>query len=134
MNDSDEPADRLPTSPRSRRWGRSGVNRQRGKDSEIPRSLGCSLDEYLASQGLSGMRVFADIVACWEEVVGPDVAAHARPRSLTGAELVVAVDHPGWATQLAFLSDTICDRLADQLGYRVVGRLKGHVDARFRLD
>jgi predicted nucleic acid-binding Zn ribbon protein len=103
-------------------------------ESNGPRSLGGSLDEYLASQGLTAMRVFADIVACWERVVGPDVARHVRPRSLTGQELRVAVDHPGWATQLAFLSETICDRLADQLGYRAVEHLKGYVESGSRLD
>jgi predicted nucleic acid-binding Zn ribbon protein len=100
----------------------------------VPRSVGASLDEYLASQGLLGMRTLGEIVACWAAVVGEDVAAHAQPRLLDGTELVVGVDHPGWATQLGFLSATICDRLADQLGYRAVERLRTHVDARFRLE
>ena len=111
------------------RAGRPGAG---GHDS--PGSLDRALDEYLASQGLSGMKTLSDVLGCWEEVVGAEVAAHARPRSVVGGELVVAVDHPGWVTQLAFLSATICDRLADQLGYRPVERLRGHVDTRFRLD
>jgi len=80
------------------------------------------------------MRVFADIIACWPQVVGADVAAHTRPRSLRGTELVITVDHPGWATQLAFLSKSICDRLADQLGYRAIEHLKGYVNGGSRLD
>lgn len=119
--------------PASRRSGRVRADRRR-EETDVPRSLGGSVDEYLASEGLLGMKTFADVVGCWTEVVGADVAAHAHPRSLRGKELVVAVDHPGWATQLAFLSDAICDRLADQLGWRAVERLKGHVDPRSRLD
>jgi len=117
--------------PRRRRPRAAG---QPGGDPEAPRSIGGSLDEYLASQGLLGMRTLGEIVACWAGVVGEDVAAHAQPRSLEGTELVVGVDRPGWATQLGFLSAAICDRLADQLGYRAVETVRTHVDARFRLD
>lgn len=113
---------------------RAGRHRRPRDEPETPPSLGGSVDEYLASQGLVGLRTLADIDACWVAVVGSEVAAHARPRSLAGDELVVAVDHPAWATQLAFLSETICNRLADQLGYRAVERVKGHVDPRLRLD
>ncbi len=121
-----------PTPPRKRH--RPSPGRSGAEEHDSPASLGRALDEYLASQGLSGMRILADVVGCWEEVVGAEVAAHARPRSVAGGELVVVVDHPGWVPQLAFLSATICDRLADQLGYRPVERLRGHVDTRFRLD
>jgi len=121
-----------PTPRRGR--GRSGAGRPGAEGHDTARSLGGALDEYLASRGLSDIRTLADVVGCWEEVVGAEVAAHARPRSVAGGELVVAVDHPGWVTQLAFLSATICDRLADQLGYRPAERLRGHVDTRFRLD
>jgi len=117
-----------------RRAGRPRAGKAGAGEHDSPRSLGRALDEYLAGQGLSGMKTLADVVGCWEEVVGAEVAAHTRPRSVAGGELVVAVDHPGWVTQLAFLSATICDRLADQLGYRPVERLRGHVDTRFRLD
>jgi predicted nucleic acid-binding Zn ribbon protein len=117
----------------SRRPSKAGARRRR-EEADAPRSLGGSLDEYLASEGLLDVKTFADIVACWMEAVGADVAAHAHPKSLKGTELVVAVDHSSWATQLAFLSGAICDRLADQLGWRAVEHLKGYVDPRSRLD
>jgi len=125
--------ERPPEGP-SGRWPSRRRGERREDRPETPRSLGRSVDDYLASQGLLGMRTFGEIAVCWAEAVGEDVASHTRPRSLSGTELIVSVDHPGWATQLAFLAGTICDRLADQLGYRAVESLKAHVDARFRLD
>lgn len=80
------------------------------------------------------MRALAKIAAAWPEVVGEPVANHSAPRSLDGKELVVAVDHPSRVTELVFLAPTICERLADLLGYRAVERVKGRVDGRFRLD
>jgi predicted nucleic acid-binding Zn ribbon protein len=40
----------------------------------------------------------------WERLVGADIAAHAKPRSLHGGVLVLEVDHPAWATQLRYMS------------------------------
>ena len=48
--------------------------------------------------------------------VGPQIAAHARPASLTDGRLVVDVDHPTWATQLRFLEQDLLARLRDVAG------------------
>jgi predicted nucleic acid-binding Zn ribbon protein len=47
----------------------------------------------------------------WEELVGPVVAAHAKPVALQRGTLVVHVDEPGWATQLRFLSADVIGRI-----------------------
>jgi predicted nucleic acid-binding Zn ribbon protein len=65
----------------------------------------------------------------WEEAVGATVAAHARPVSLADGVLVVAVDQPGWATQLRYLSADLLGRLADVAGEGVVGRIDIRVDS-----
>jgi predicted nucleic acid-binding Zn ribbon protein len=35
----------------------------------------------------------------WESVAGRELASHTRPLRLDGTTLVVAVDHPAWATR-----------------------------------
>ena len=74
------PENRL--APDDRRTAPAAGRGQPGTDPDVPRSVGASLDEYLASQGLLGMRTLGEIVACWAGVVGEDVAAHAQPRSV----------------------------------------------------
>jgi predicted nucleic acid-binding Zn ribbon protein len=64
----------------------------------------------------------------WEEAVGAGVAAHARPVSLNDGVLVVAVDQPGWATQLRYLSADLLLRLADVAGEGVVRRIEIRVE------
>jgi len=82
-------------------------------------SIARALDAYLRSQGHEEAGVLGALCACWPEVVGPDIAAHVFPRALRGDELVVSVDHPGWATQIAFLADEVLDGLEQRLGRRV---------------
>ena len=87
-------------------------------------SIASALDAYLRSQGHEEVGALGAVDACWAEVVGGEVAAHARPRALRGDVLVVAVDHAGWATQLAFLSEQVLASLEHRLGRRVAATLE----------
>ena len=70
------------------------------------------------------------VLRCWEEIVGASVAAHARPTGVDDGRLLVVVDHPGWATQLRFLSTTILERLAEAVGSDVVDSIEVRVSSR----
>ena len=121
----------------NRRDPKKGRGRPRaapGGGADEPRVLGTSIDAYLTTEGLGGMRLLSKIASKWSDVVGENVAKHSAPRSLEGKELVVSVDHPSRVTELAFLAPKICERVADQLGYRAVESVKGRVDSRFGVD
>lgn len=92
------------------------------------------LDAYLASEGLSSLRVLDAITRAWPGIVGEDTATHTAPRVVNGAELVVSVDTPARATELAFLVPRICEGVAELLGGRVIERVKGQVESRFPLE
>ena len=84
-------------------------------DSE-PRSLRDSVDDVVRSLRGTSARSLAGVFGRWEEAVGPQIAAHARPASLTDGRLVIDVDHPTWATQLRFLESDLLGRLRDVAG------------------
>ncbi len=105
-----------------------------GESRREPYSIDKVLDAYLATEGLSGLRVLDTIARSWPELVGEAAAQHSFPRAVNGSELVVVVDTPARVTELVFLAPAICDRLAELLGRRVVERVKGQVDGHFRLD
>jgi predicted nucleic acid-binding Zn ribbon protein len=65
----------------------------------------------------------------WEAIVGSSVAAHAQPLSLRDGVLRVAVDEPGWATQLRFLAPTVLARFADAVGPDLVTSIEVSVRA-----
>jgi predicted nucleic acid-binding Zn ribbon protein len=89
-----------------------------------PRALGDSVDELVRSLRGTGARTLAGVFARWDEAVGPQIAAHARPASLVDGCLVVDVDHPTWATELRFLQTTVLQRLRDVAGADEVTRIE----------
>jgi predicted nucleic acid-binding Zn ribbon protein len=82
---------------------RSGKGRGRGGGSgreQGPRPLGESMPAVLGRLGAPpSASVMEALFARWEELAGPQLAAHVRPRRVDGAVLVLAADHPAWATR-----------------------------------
>jgi predicted nucleic acid-binding Zn ribbon protein len=68
----------------------------------------------------------AGIPARWEQIVGPEVAAHCRPERLEAGVLTCVAESTAWATQIRLLSRTILDRLAAEVGPGVVRQLRVH--------
>jgi hypothetical protein len=52
----------------------------------------------------------------WDDVVGPQIAAHARPHKIRGSVLEVCVDQPAWMQQLQLMKPQILKKLNTQLG------------------
>ncbi|MDQ3757402.1 MAG: DUF721 domain-containing protein [Actinomycetota bacterium] len=94
-----------------------------------PRRIGESLDRYAARSGAS-RPVLATVFGRWAEVVGVDLAAHARPVSISDGALVVAVDDPTWASQLRWLGEDLLARLAEAAGEPVAERVEVRVSRR----
>ena len=84
-----------------------------------PIPISTSLDEVVRSLRGPGRREVGGVFGRWEESVGTQVAAHARPVRLDRGVLVVEVDEPAWATQITLLSNTIRERLVTVTGIEV---------------
>ncbi len=95
----------------------------RREEERGPKHLASSLDPLARRLGAPGARPLALVFNRWCDVVGPVVAAHCQPLSLRNGVLVVAVDEPGWATELRYLGDDVVRRVADTVGEGVVKRL-----------
>ena len=92
-----------------------------------PRAVRESLDAFARRLGAPEAAPLATVFAHWPDVVGEQVAAHARPVSLVRGVLVVAVDQPGWATQLKYLGSQVVDRIGEVAGAGLVERLEVRV-------
>jgi len=95
-----------------------------------PRRVGDDLDRVVRS--LSGMAAGTThaVFGRWDDLVGPQIAAHARPLSLDEGRLVIGVDEPGWATQLRYLEHDLVRRIGEVLGPGVITRLDVRVKPR----
>jgi len=83
--------------------------RRRGGDEPVPVSE--PLAALRAELGMAPSDASAMIRSRWTEIVGADIAPHARVRSLRSGVLRVAVDEAIWATQLRYLAGDLLDRL-----------------------
>ena len=99
-------------------------------DSADPRPIGASLDRVARGLGGADAAALRGLFGRWADIVGPQLATHARPLRLRSGVLVVAVDEPGWATQLRYLESDLLRRLGEALGEGVVERVEVRVRAR----
>ena len=101
-----------------RRPRRSGRAHQ-----EDPQPLSTALDDLLADQGWQTEAAVGSVFGRWDQLVGPDVAAHTRPERFSNGELVVIADSAAWATQVRLLTSAVLRRLNTELGHGTVTRV-----------
>ena len=91
---------------------------------EGPRRVGETMPRLLKRLGVPASAATMEAVfARWDEVVEGDLAGHARPLRVDGQTLVVAVDHPAWATRTRMQSAQILARVR-ALGDTPIERLE----------
>jgi len=81
-------------------------------DERGPRSLRDGLARVSRELGIAAPDTFGIVTSQWPEIVGPAVAARARPRHLRDGVLTVDVDDGGWATQLRYSEADVIARYA----------------------
>jgi predicted nucleic acid-binding Zn ribbon protein len=97
-----------------------------GPDPRDPQPLGAMLAKLMKDRGWERPTAEARIFGMWENVVGPDLAAHSRPVKLEQGELTVEAESTAWATQLRLLTPKLITRIADGVGRGVVTKLNVH--------
>lgn len=89
-----------------------------------PRPVGDSLDRVTRAIGVPLSAVLATIFSRWEAIVGPEIAGHARPRTLREGVLTVVVEQPAWAAQLGFMTGELLRRVELAVGPGQVGEIQ----------
>lgn len=98
-----------------------------GHTSPVP--IDESLDPVLKALGGPAGSALGSLFENWDDLVGIRLAEHTRPSGLREGALVIAVDDPGWASQVRWMSTQILERIASQTGPGVVGRLEVRVES-----
>jgi predicted nucleic acid-binding Zn ribbon protein len=77
-----------------------------------PRRLGESMPRLLNRLGAPpSTATMESVFSRWDELVGTELSAHARPVRIDGRTLVVAVDHPAWGTRVRMDAGRILGRV-----------------------
>jgi predicted nucleic acid-binding Zn ribbon protein len=80
------------------------------------RPLEASLDQLTRALGIPNAAALETVFSRWTELVGPAVAAHARPASMRDGVLLVNVDEPAWGTELRYRAQELLTRIGHELG------------------
>lgn len=78
--------------------------------------LSHTLGKLLQARGLQNHLSEYRIFGQWDKTVGAVIARHARPLSLRGKKLYLAVDSPAWMQQLSLLKPEIIEKFNKGLG------------------
>jgi predicted nucleic acid-binding Zn ribbon protein len=89
-----------------------------------PQPLGRLVDNLVQTQDWSEHTKVGAVFGRWSVLVGPEIAAHCAPQTLTEGELLVVAESTAWATQLRLLAPTILAKLHASVGGDVVTRLR----------
>jgi len=95
-----------------------------------PVSIGDALARVQAELGLPETDALRTLTDAWENVVGVDVAAHARLEAVRDETISIAVDGTLWATQLRYLETDIVERANALVGTRVARAIRVRVEPR----
>lgn len=95
-----------------------------------PVPLRRTLERLLAGLGAPDIDSTTLVVERWPEVVGEDLAARVRAVAVRGSELVVGVDDPAWASQVAWLEARLLERLDALVGPGTITAVKVRVEPR----
>jgi predicted nucleic acid-binding Zn ribbon protein len=109
-----------PAAPRARVRRSDAPRSGSGPDARDPVRFGELISRLVAERGWEQTTSAAGVLANWELLVGPALAAHCAPASLVDGQLVLVAESSAWATQLRLLTRTLISRLAEQVGPDVV--------------
>jgi predicted nucleic acid-binding Zn ribbon protein len=101
------------------RSARSGA----APDDRDPQLLDNTIDRLVNDRGWTTDVAVAGAIARWDQIVGPDVAAHCRAERYADTELTVRADSTAWATQVRLLAPSLVKRLNEELGDNTVSRV-----------
>ncbi len=108
------------TTPRSKRKPFLDAKYGGGRD---PQGLGNVVSRLVSDRGWSSPLAVGSVMAQWDDLVGPEIAAHCRPESFEATTLHVRCDSTSWATQLRLLSLSLLAKFDAELGHGVVTKI-----------
>lgn len=95
-------------------------------DDRDPQLFGRLATRLAADRGWTGQLSEGLVFGRWAQLVGAEIAEHARPVSLRDGELAVQASSTAWATQLRLLQRQLLGRITTGVGAGVVTRLRVH--------
>jgi predicted nucleic acid-binding Zn ribbon protein len=104
--------------PRRKRRSIEGESQPFGSGRD-PATLGETLTGMTSTLGWDATLAQGELLSAWEQIAGPETAAHSTPTGVEDGLLRVSCDSTAWATQLRLMRTEILTRIAQ--GYPAAG-------------
>ncbi|CAN5858690.1 hypothetical protein BH23ACT2_BH23ACT2_20770 [soil metagenome] len=101
-----------------------------GAGGPAPVRVAGALDAVMTGLGGPSVETIVVVHERWAEIVGVEVAPHARPVSIEQGRLKVAVDSPGWADHVRWSEDDMVRRLDALVGPGEITSIRARVARR----
>lgn len=95
-----------------------------GPDHRDPVGAADAVSELIASQGWEHATTVAAAMARWEDIAGPELAAHVNAESFQEGVLLLRADSTAWATQMRLLLPTVRRAIDAAVGRGVVADIR----------
>ena len=86
------------------------------------------LERLLTGLGAPDIDSTTLVMERWPEVVGEEIAIRIRAVAVRGSELIVGVDDPAWASQIAWLEATLLERIDALVGPGTITAVRVRVE------
>lgn len=110
------------------RW--RGIDLTEQEKAQVPstKSISALIPTVLSELGLDRRRAEAEIVRVWNNLLDPNIVAHAQPTGIYKGTLFVTVDNSVWLTELVrYRRKEILHRLQSSFGRDLITRISFRV-------
>jgi hypothetical protein len=118
-------------SPKERvyaQWRGAGLASMERGNSLRARAVNAVLPAVLSELRLDRRRVEAEVVKVWNDLLDPDVVAHAQPTGLNKGTLFVSVDSSVWLSEIVrYRRKEILERLQHSFGREFILKISFRV-------
>ena len=102
-------------------WRRVDLTLAEKSAANPPKAMDSVLPAVLKTLRLDQRRVEAEIVRVWNNILDPNLAAHAKPDRLRNGTLFVLVDSNVWLDEICrYRRKEIIDRLRHSFGHEMI--------------
>ncbi len=82
------------------------------------------LKKTLKKNDLSEKIANYEVFLQWEQIVGPQIAQHTKPKSVAKDKLIIEVAHASWKVELNFLKEKILKQIQQQFPHAKLKELQ----------
>lgn len=90
------------------------------KSARDPQNLSSVMERMMAARGWKEPVAVSAVLARWDELMGQDVAEHAKPEKYEDSTVTVRCTSTAWATNLRMMTSEIIKKFDRELGEGVV--------------